>query len=208
MLWKPQDHRAAVLSPIIDSAWLQFAQLPPCQGEVDKFFLDCAQLQLLSFHLLALPFDDATLTRLYGFACTAIETLSNIDSLADCAPISVSKYLALAAFTILKLTRSHLQTLDLPRGRDAYFAVIQFHRKMSVQAGDAAARSQTILTQMWTSKTIFRKNDGSIDSLSLRCGSRLAMSIVFDSYWWWRQEFQDVPNPYEDIGEHPMNAAS
>jgi hypothetical protein len=111
----------------------------------------------------------------------------------------VSKYLQLASYTILKITRSSVaDQVDLGKGQRLYFAVIQFHRKMSIQHGDVSSRSTSILTQLWTSREIFKKSDGSIDSLSLRCGSRLAMSVMFDSFWWWRQEFAGVPNPYED----------
>lgn len=152
---------------------------------------------------------------MYDLACAAIEIAIQLDqthNYAEHAPMPVSKYLHLAAFTILKMTRSRVQSsLDLPRGQTAYFAVIQIHRKMSLQNGDVAARSTSILTQLWTSRNVFKQPDGTIDSLTLRCGSRLAMSVVFDLYWWWRQEFAGLPNPYEekageDVAE-PSSAA-
>lgn len=69
---------------------------------------------------------------------------------------------------------------------------------MSVQAGDVMSRSEGILTQLWASKNIFKRSDGSFDSLTLRCGSRLAMSVVYDCLWWWRSEFGGQQDPYED----------
>lgn len=139
---------------------------------------------------------------MYELACSVIESAMELDrtqDYAEFAPFAVAKYLQVAAFSILKLNRSQIKDmLDESRGRSAYFAVIQFHKKMTVQANDVAARSTTILTQLWTSRAIFKGPNGMVDSLSLRCGSRLAMSVMFDSFWWWRQEFAGAPNPYED----------
>ena len=139
---------------------------------------------------------------MYLLACSAIEVIEMLDrtvSYAEYAPYGAIRYLYLASFTILKLSRSHLRpAIDLNRGQDAYFAAIQLSKRFSIQAGDIVSRSSTILTQLWTSRNIFKKADGSLDALSLRCGSRLAMSVVFDSYWWWRQEFAGLQDPYED----------
>ncbi|KEF58593.1 uncharacterized protein A1O9_06519 [Exophiala aquamarina CBS 119918] len=69
---------------------------------------------------------------------------------------------------------------------------------MSVQAGDALNKTMGILTQLWGSKNIFRRRDGTIDSLTLRCGGRLAMSASYDCYWWWRWEFAGQAYPYDE----------
>lgn len=172
--------------------------------DLGKFYLYAAQLQVLCFHLF-IPkesLEDAKLQRLHELACLCIETAQAIETssgLWDCAPVFISKYLDMAAFTILKTSRSHLsQSLDLDRGRRAYFFVINFCRSVSVQSGDVMDRSAGILTQLWASKNIFKRSDGSYDSLSLRCGSRLAMSVVYDCLWWWRSEFGGQPDPYEE----------
>ena len=139
---------------------------------------------------------------MYNLACHAIETAQGIDSdgsLSNYSPTFVSRYLHLCAFAILKIMRSHLSdSINAGRGRRAYFYVISFHRHQSIQNDDVESRATGILTQLWTSKEIFKRPDGSYDSLSLRCGSRLAMSVVFDCYWWWRSEFAGQPNPYDD----------
>lgn len=206
-LAKSVEHRATILNPIIDAASLSMAEMEPeCLDEVDRFYLVCAELQFLAFHLLAPKdtFEQAKLEKMYDLACTAIELTEQLDrttQAAKYAPQAWHKYLALAAFTILKLSRSRIrESLNLDRGRSAYFAVIEICRECSLESGDMAARLRTILTQLWTSKKIFKKADGTTDALSLRCGSRLAMSISFDMYWWWRAEFGGVPNPYEDNG--------
>lgn len=208
-LFKSAEHRATTLNPIIDAASLSMARMEPeCRDEVDRFYLVCAELQLLAFHLLAPreSFEPAKLAKMYRLACTAIEVIQQLSDrtgtqAARYAPQAWQKYLALAAFTILKLSRGPstiCDSLPLARGRAAYFAVLEMCRECSLESGDMGARLRTILTQLWTSKRIFRKADGTTDALSLRCGSRLAMSISFDMYWWWRAEFGGVPNPYED----------
>ena len=136
-----------------------------------------------------------------------IECAMGLDRTQDfsgSATIFVSKLLHLAACTVLRLSRSHLsQNLDLTRGRTLYFFVILFHRRLSLQNNDTASRSTVILTQCWTSPNMFKQCDGSIDSLTLRCRSRLSMSVVFDCYWWWRQEFAGQSDPYPE--RKPVN---
>ena len=152
--------------------------------DAGKIYPQAAQLQVLCFHLF-LPRDAieaAKLQQIYKLACSAIETAQQIngeDALSDCAPIFIPKYLQLAAFTILKIMRCYLsQLLDVDRGRRAYFFVIHLDREISVQSSDVWSRAVGILTQLWASKKVFRRSDGSFDSLTLHCGSRLAMSVV------------------------------
>lgn len=147
------------------------------------FFLLAAKLQVACFHLFV-PQDaieSARLYQIYELACLTIETAKRVEerqSWANDAPIFVSKYLELSAFTILKISRCYLsQELDIERGKRAYFFIINFEHHASVQAGDVATRAVGILTQLWASKRLFRRADGTFDSLSLRCGSRLAMSV-------------------------------
>lgn len=167
-------------------------------------YTQAAQLQVLCFHLFVPRehLENMKLIRLYELACVCIETAQRLElgqGLSDCAPIFILKYLDMAACTILKISRCELSnTLDLERGRRAYFFVINFCRNVSVQAGDVMSRSEGILTQLWASKNIFKRSDGSFDSLTLRCGSRLAMSVVYDCLWWWRTEFGGKQDPYED----------
>lgn len=173
---------------------------------------------MLIFQLL-IPRDllsDAKLQELHDLACRVIETLREIEEeqqhaprpISRYAPIFVAHYSILAAFTILKVSRSHLgAALNTSRGRKAYFFVIQLLRNMSVQSGDAFNRTMGILTQLWGSRNIFKKQDGNIDSLTLHCGGRLAMSVVYDCYWWWRWEFAGQQYPYEEEPSTDGNAS-
>lgn len=207
-LSKPMSQRGPVLNPIIDAASLTLAELEPeCPGEIDRFYLVCAELQIMSFHLLGPrdSFDDMKLAKMHDLSCSAVELLDGLErseNFSDHAPLAALKYLSLASFTLLKLSRCHIATsLDLSRGKTAYFTAISLARKSAVESEDIIARLAKILTQLWTSKKVFRKSDGSIEPLSLRCGSRLAMSIPYDCFWWWRSEFAGVANPYEDKGQ-------
>ena len=206
-LSKAMQHRGPALNPIIDAASMTLADLEPeCPSDIDRFYLASAELQILSFHLLAPKdsFDDFKLAKMYDLGCDAIELLDNVDrneAFCDHLPLASLKYLSLSAFTLLKLSRSHMAVnLDLERGKTAYFTAIALSRKACVESEDVAARLAKILTQLWTSKQVFRRADGSTDALSLRCGSRLAMSIPNDCYWWWRSEFAGIENPYEEKG--------
>ena len=162
----------------------------------------CLQVQSFHFFVSRSDVNNRNLAELYTLACALIENAMELDrtqNFSESATNFVSKLLHLAACTILRISRCHLsQSLDLTRGQRLYFFVILFHRKMSLQNDDTASRSTVILTQLWTSAKAFKRSDGSIDSLSLRCRSRLAMSVVFDCYWWWRQEFAGQPNPYSE----------
>lgn len=208
-LSKSAEHRAAALNPIIDAASVSIAAIgTEYPSDIDRFYVICAELQLLAFHLLAPKetFEQRKLEKMYTLACAAIEAIDELDKrehIAKYVSQAAKAYLALASFTILKLSRSYIRDqVDLDRGKSAYFAVIEMCREFSLESGDVMARFRTILTQLWTSKKIFKKPDGTTDALSLRCGSRLAMSISFDMFWWWRAEFGGVSNPYEDSGEH------
>jgi hypothetical protein len=142
----------------------------------------------------------AKLCRIFELGCLLIETLdaSKLAGLHPHAlPAFVYKYSILAAFAVFKLLRSHMKALlDEDRGRRAYFATIQLYRQLSLPGGDVSGRGADILTQLWISKKVFIQSDGIIDSLTLRCGSRLAMSVVYDCYWWWRWEFANQSYQY------------
>lgn len=69
---------------------------------------------------------------------------------------------------------------------------------MSIHNDDVMARSTVILTQLWNSQSIFNQPDGTVDSFSMLCRSRLAMSSVFDVWWRWRREFAGQPDPYPE----------
>jgi transcriptional regulatory protein LEU3 len=109
----------------------------------------------------------------------------------------------LAGFTILKISKCPIAPfLGQKDGERPYFATIVFLRKSSLENDDLYARGAMILTQLRTSHRIFKAADGTTNSLSLRIRTRLAMSVVFDCFWWWREEFQGKPSPFRGLEDH------
>ncbi|OAP57944.1 hypothetical protein AYL99_07034 [Fonsecaea erecta] len=204
-LYKPADEFAVALDPIIRTAVDRLVQLESDSPErLDRFYALSAQLHLLSFHLFKhrSKIDDATLLVMYELACRIIELAMALDSelsMAEFAPIYITKFLHSAAITILRVGRAALSRhLDLERGQRAYFAVINYHKRHAVRPDDAFARFSIILTQLWTSRKIFQYSNGLVDSLRVRSKARLGMSMVYDCFWWWRQEFGGQSNVYGD----------
>lgn len=101
-----------------------------------------------------------------------------------------------ACFTLLKLLSSFFGTeVDFERGRKLFHNTIQAVRSMSVVNNDLAWRLAELMVQMWNGARIEARSqaggntemDGSLQ-LKVRC--RMSMSLVFDSIWRWREEFQ------------------
>ncbi|KAK4942975.1 hypothetical protein LTR10_017359 [Elasticomyces elasticus] len=142
---------------------------------------------------------------LYGNACSLVESALELDEqedLAEVAPTASTFALNLAALLILRVGKSHISDkLDKKRGQKCYFTVIRMNKKHSVRSDDLAARATIILSQLWASKMVVKRPDGTPDSLWLRCRSRLGSSVSYDSYWLWRQEFGGQPNPYDGVEE-------
>lgn len=116
--------------------------------------------------------------------------------IAQC-PSFIDRTLTLTGFVILKLARSPLaQHLDLAAGKHAYFQAVQFSKNMSMQTHDLGARCAAIMTDLWSSAKVFQGRNGRIDPLALRLRTRLSMSVSFDMFWYWREEFGHMSNPY------------
>lgn len=52
------------------------------------------------------------------------------------------------------------------------------------------------MKDLWGSDKVFRKKDGRVESLYLRLRTRLSMSVSYDMFWYWREEFGNMKNPY------------
>ncbi|KAF2867682.1 hypothetical protein BDV95DRAFT_502468 [Massariosphaeria phaeospora] len=196
-----------VLRSVISSFDLQLLNLNASSpSELDTFQLSCARIHVLAFHFFAHPTepepDSEGLIRLFWLCVSTIQTTNNMVQQMKLATICLSfidRTLTLAAFCLLKLHRSPLaQHLDLAAGEQAYFTAVHLSKIMSLQDNDLRARTAGIMTNLWSSAKVFRSRDGTIDSLGLRLRTRLSMSISFDMFWYWREEFGNMPNPYDD----------
>jgi transcriptional regulatory protein LEU3 len=115
---------------------------------------------------------------------------------------AMDRSITLAGFAILKLVRSSLAPhLDLVAGEKAYFQAVDFLKSVSLQQGDIYVRTAFIMNDLWHSQKVFRKKSGQVESLGLRLRTRLGMSVSYDMFWYWREEFGGVQNPYENGDE-------
>ena len=112
-----------------------------------------------------------------------------------------------ACFTLLKLLSSFFaKEIEFERGRALFHRTIQTIRGMSVINNDLPWRLAELMVQMWNGARIEQRsqlaqmsgNNGTghetrtmvDDSLQLKVRCRMSMSLVFDSIWRWREEFQ------------------
>lgn len=107
-----------------------------------------------------------------------------------------------ACFTLLKLLSSFFaREIDFERGRQLFHRTIQAIRGMSVINNDLPWRLAELMVQMWNgarieSRSASQNGNGNQertvidDSLQLKVRCRMSMSLVFDSIWRWREEFQ------------------
>lgn len=89
-------------------------------------------------------------------------------------PSYYSRVIVLAAFCILKISKSSLrQTLQLYDADSVFYKAVNITMKRSVRPGDLDAYSSIMLTKLWTSTNIFVRPDGTRNSLRLDLRSRL-----------------------------------
>lgn len=115
----------------------------------------------------------------------------------------IQQMLVAAGFTILKLIRSFFsKTIDFQRGRSLFHATVAAIRRTSVVHNDLQWRLAELMVQMWNGARLDAANhtmdpqDNSPvnvdDSLQLKVRCRHSMSLVFDSVWRWREEYQAI----------------
>lgn len=113
----------------------------------------------------------------------------------------LQQMLVAAGFTILKLMRSFFsKTIEMHRGRNLFHQTISAIRQTSVVHNDLQFRLAELMVQMWNGARLDSSNhpldphdDSPVnvdDSLQLKVRCRHSMSLVFDSVWRWREEYQ------------------
>ncbi|KAJ4370169.1 hypothetical protein N0V86_008905 [Didymella sp. IMI 355093] len=193
---------------IFDSQLLSLA--PSAPSELDALQLNCARIHVMAFHFFAHPMnpDADGLSRFYSLCISTINTATAMAQSVNFASVSqsfVDRTICLAGFSILRLVRSPLaQHLDLAAGEQAFFQAVQFLKGVSLQPGDIGMRTALIMHDLWNSNKVFRRKDGRIESLGLRLRTRLSMSVSYDMFWYWREEFGNMQNPYN--GDEAINA--
>jgi hypothetical protein len=105
----------------------------------------------------------------------------------------IAQMIVVAGFVLLKLLSSFFASeIDFERGRQLFHKTIQAIRSMSVTNNDLFWKLAELMVQMWNAVRFeSRPQMGGIDgSLQLKVRCRHSMSLVFDSIWRWRDEFQ------------------
>ena len=92
-----------------------------------------------------------------------------------------------AGFTLLKLLNSFFASfIDLECGKILFTKTIATIRKISVMREDLPSRLAEVLAQMWRAG----QQGNSTSSLEIKVRCRMSMSLVYDSVWRWREEFE------------------
>lgn len=112
----------------------------------------------------------------------------------------IQQMLVAAGFALLKLVRSFfVKSIDFERGRLLFHRTITAIRSTSVVQNDLNWRLAELMVQMWNGARVDNNTQGYHgedteqkidDSLQLRVRCRHSMSLVFDSIWHWREEYQ------------------
>ena len=101
-----------------------------------------------------------------------------------------------ASFTLLKLLNSFFASyVDQDGGKMLFNKAIWAIRSISVKENDLPTRFAEVLAQFWKasgagSKKPIVTTNGTETSLQLKVRCRMSMSLVYDSAWRWREEFQ------------------
>lgn len=101
-----------------------------------------------------------------------------------------------AGFSLLKLLNSFFANqVDLEYGKTLFKRAIWMIRMISVSTNDLPSRLAEVLAQLWSSggagsRIPKRSNEVSDSSLQLKVRCRMSLSLVYDSVWRWREEFQ------------------
>jgi transcriptional regulatory protein LEU3 len=167
---------------------------------LDTLQLNCARIHILAFHFFAHPNnpgpDAESLTRFYSLCINVIHAATALLQQSYFS-FAMDRSITLAGFVILKLVRSSIApNLDLAAGEKAYFQAVHFLKSVSLQQGDIYVRTALIMSDLWSSSKVFRKKNGQFESLGLRLRTRLGMSVSYDMFWYWREEFGNMQNPY------------
>jgi hypothetical protein len=112
----------------------------------------------------------------------------------------IQQMLVAAGFALLKLLRSFFaKSIDFDRGRTLFHRTVQAIRTTSVVQNDLNWRLAELMVQIWNGARLDNSSRGSFhgddngdidDSLQLKVRCRHSMSLVFDSIWHWREEYQ------------------
>ncbi|KAJ5766008.1 uncharacterized protein N7511_003624 [Penicillium nucicola] len=180
--------------------------LRACESQVDelemqavaddeRFHLLLCRMAIQSFHFYKnqTTVSSRCLPRLIVTACDLIDQVQALGKrigFLSMAPVQIGFGVLLASISLLRILKSSMacSVLDTRRAQTSFFAAINLAKQMSTDRTDTAAKTITVMNQLWNSSKAFRKADGS-EYTTLRIRSRLILSQILDAVWWWRDEF-------------------
>ncbi|EEH10988.1 C6 zinc finger domain-containing protein [Histoplasma capsulatum G186AR] len=122
-----------------------------------------------------------------------------------------------AGFILLKLCKSFFAAhIDMDYTKALFNRTIWAIRSMSVSSNDLPERLAEVLAQMWrtggapVSPHVSRSSVSPEmdDTLQLKVRCRMSMSLVYDSVWRWREDFQAKGKNLESFLKNPTNPDS
>ena len=174
----------------------------------DTLAVSTVYLRAANLHLRLSAFFDSPssndyridLFALWHSTTSFLEAAFNINTAAGNVLVYSTNYILqmiiAAGFSLLKLMNSFFAShVDIEYGRNIFNRTIQAIRSISVFTNDLPNRLAEVLAQLWRSsgagsRRLVATNEGTDSSLQLKVKCRMSMSLVFDSVWRWREEFQ------------------
>lgn len=193
---------------MVDPFHARFTFSLPTHSKTDFAAIDTLYLRAAGLHLRLSAFFDSPVSKDYNvnliklwFATAAfLECAFNLETHGGGVLIYATNYvlqmIIASGFTLLKLLNSSFAThIDLAYGRVLFNRTIWSIRSISVTTNDLPNRLAEVLAQLWRGggggSKIARSDSGFADSsLQLKVKCRMSMSLVYDSVWRWREEFQ------------------
>lgn len=180
----------------------------PASKNSNTLAVSAVYLRAANLHLRLSAFFDSPssndyhieLFALWRSTTTFLEAAFNVNTAAGNLLVYSTNYILqmiiAAGFSLLKLMNSFFaRHVDFEYGRTLFNRTIQAIRSISVFTNDLPNRLAEVLAQLWRSsgagsRLSIATNDSIDSSLQLKVKCRMSMSLVFDSVWRWREEFQ------------------
>lgn len=189
-LYAIRDHELSKIQLTMDTA-----------SNYAAFYLLSTRLNLQAFFL----FDDTAavgysehIGMLYSTACGLVQHVQPGDeetsssSLLSFLPHFCYQSFLCAAFVLLKILKNNYfaSILDATIGTKLLNSAVTSLRRISVANNDLPGRLSDVLAYLWTHPEPAVISGSDIRGLQLNVKSRMSMSIVYDSLWRWREQFQ------------------
>jgi len=167
--------------------------------------IEVVYLRAAGLHLrLSAFFDNPTspnyitdLLDLYNATVTFLRAAFDVETVEGQVLRYASRHIVMmilaGGFALMKLLNSFFaRHIDVSTSKALFSNSIRGIRSTSITNNDLPARLAEVLAQLWHSYGAgMRPRTGPVDaSLQLKVKSRMSMSLVYDSVWRWREEFQ------------------